>query len=101
MEDAALKTRAKVEYLPVMSGPAEAAALPYLASLVGRRCDVVVATGKAEVAAVNAAAARYRSVRFVVIGRAGSRSVTGVQAEAAKLREVVAGLLITAVRDSS
>lgn len=101
MQDASLKTRAKVEYLPVMSGPTEAAAMPYLASLVQRHCDVVVATGPAEVAAVNAAAARYRPVHFVVIGRAGSQSVTGIQVQAAKLRAVVARLLITAVRDSS
>lgn len=82
MESASLATRAKVEYLPVMSGSTEAAAEPYVASLVERHCAVVIATGAAQVQAVEAQAARFPSVRFAVVGSTagGSSRVTALPA---------------------
>jgi basic membrane lipoprotein Med (substrate-binding protein (PBP1-ABC) superfamily) len=69
MEDASLKTRAKVSYLAV-SGPAtEANAVSFLGSLLVRNCDVIVAAGAPEQAAVLADAARFPRVRFIVAGR--------------------------------
>jgi hypothetical protein len=85
-----------------MSGSTAAAADPYLSSLLQRHCAVVVATGAAQVAAVTARAARFRSVRFVVIGRAAARShVTAIEDPASKLRADVAGLITAAMHDST
>ena len=79
MQDASLSTHAKVQYLQV-SGPDTAAnAAPYLASLVQRKCAVVVAVGPAQVSAVAAEAAKYPGVRFVVVGVSGSgKNVTSI-----------------------
>lgn len=98
MEDASLATRAKVEYVPVMSGDSAGAAAPYLASLLQRHCGVVVATGAAQVAAVSAAAPEHPSVEFVAVGgiAAGPR-VTTVRAAAGQVRAEVASLITAAV----
>jgi hypothetical protein len=68
LEQASLATHAKVQYLPVMSGSTEAAAEIELSTLMQRHCRVVLATGAAEVAAVDAQASHYPSVRFGVAG---------------------------------
>ncbi len=102
MQDASLATHAKVEYLPVMSGSTAAAAGPYLASLLQRHCAIVVATGAAQVAAVSAQAARFPSVRFVVVGPAAAGThVTAVGGPASTLRAHVAGLMTAAMRDAT
>jgi basic membrane lipoprotein Med (substrate-binding protein (PBP1-ABC) superfamily) len=68
MQDASLATRAKVEYLAVPGHAGQADALPYVTSLVQRRCDVVLAVGTAQVTAVTAVAPRYPHTHFVTIG---------------------------------
>jgi basic membrane lipoprotein Med (substrate-binding protein (PBP1-ABC) superfamily) len=98
MQAASLATHAKVEYLPVMSGPTAADAAPVLASLVARQCKVVVAAGQAQAAAVAASARRYPAVRFAVVGgRAAGPNVTEVTGTAAVVRSSVAGLVSNAV----
>jgi basic membrane lipoprotein Med (substrate-binding protein (PBP1-ABC) superfamily) len=102
MQNASLATRAKVEYLPVMSGSTAAAAAPYLASLVERHCNVVLATGKAQVAVVKAQASRFPLVHFVIPGRAPAGShVTGLPVPPASLASAVASVISADVRDSS
>jgi basic membrane lipoprotein Med (substrate-binding protein (PBP1-ABC) superfamily) len=98
MQDASLATRAKVEYLPVMSGDSAGAAAPYVASLLQRHCGVVVATGAAQVAAVSTAAREHPSVEFVAVGgAAASPHVTTVRAAAGSVRAQVAALVTAAV----
>lgn len=98
MQDASLATRAKVEYLPVMSGDSAGAAAPYVASLLQRHCDVVVATGAAQVAAVSVAAPEYPAVEFVAVGPAATvPHVTTVRAAAGRVRAEVAALITAAV----
>ncbi len=98
LEKASLATRAKVQYLPVESGTTAAAAAPYLASLTTRHCSVVVAVGTAQVGAVAAAAARYRSVRFAVIGGgAAGPNVTAATGDAASVRSAIDALVTRAV----
>jgi hypothetical protein len=98
MENASLATQAKVEYLPVMSGSTAAAAAPYLASLLHRQCNVVVATGPAQVAAVSAQARKFQSVEFVVPGPALAGShVIGLPVPAASLSAAVASVITAAV----
>jgi basic membrane lipoprotein Med (substrate-binding protein (PBP1-ABC) superfamily) len=76
-----------------------AAVLPYLASLVQRHCDVVVAVGPAQVDAVSAQAGRYPGIGFVAVGRARSgRNVTVVDGTSAQqVRDRISGLIRTAV----
>jgi hypothetical protein len=71
MQEASLATRAKVSYLAVTGAATTENAAPFLAGLVQRRCDVVVAVGPAQVSAVTASAATFTRVRFVVVGGGG------------------------------
>jgi hypothetical protein len=84
LEDASLATRAKVSYLAV-AGPATVGnAIPYLGSLVASHCDVIVAVGLTQAAAVRADSGRFPRVRFVEVGPAmARRNVTVVAASAA------------------
>ncbi|MDR3081442.1 MAG: BMP family ABC transporter substrate-binding protein, partial [Streptomyces sp.] len=50
MQDASLKTHARVSYTPVTGEQSAAAATPFLNGMLQRSCEVVVATGKAELA---------------------------------------------------
>jgi basic membrane lipoprotein Med (substrate-binding protein (PBP1-ABC) superfamily) len=98
MRDASLATHAQVEYLPVLDGSTESAALPYLASLVQRHCRVVVAVGQAQVAAVDARSAKYPAVRFVVVGgHASGQNVTVADGTAATVRSSVSSVITGAV----
>jgi basic membrane lipoprotein Med (substrate-binding protein (PBP1-ABC) superfamily) len=102
LQQASLATRAKVQYLPVMTGTTAAAAAPYLASLTTRHCSVIVAVGAPQVAAVAAAARRYPSVRFAVVGGgAAGRNVTAITGGAAQVKSVIDGLVTTAVAHST
>jgi alcohol dehydrogenase class IV len=67
MQDASLATHAKIQYLPVTGEPTAANALTHLGSLTQRHCDLIVAVGPAQVAAVDHAAARYPTTRFVTV----------------------------------
>lgn len=95
MRDASLSTSAKVSYLAV-AGPATVGnALPYAASLLQRHCDVVVAVGPAQVAAIEQDARNYPQQRFVAVGGpAGGANLTSVPAGAPdQVRTTVAGLI--------
>jgi len=76
LQDASLATHARVQYLPVAGEPTVGNAMPYLASLLQRQCAVVVAVGPAQVAAVDAEAAKYPGIRFATVG--GSASAVNV-----------------------
>src|SRR5574340_860169 len=65
MEEASLATRAKVSYLPVAGPATVGAATPYLGSLVAQHCDVIIAVGAPETAAVNAGSGRFPGIQFV------------------------------------
>lgn len=98
MQEASLATRAKVEYLPVMSGSTAAAAAPVLASLLQRHCNVVIASGAAEVAALASEKVRPPGVRLVALGKvpAGSGVVT-VPASGDGVRSAVDQIITSAV----
>jgi hypothetical protein len=68
MQDASLAIHAKVQYQAVIDGVTAADASPYLAGLIERHCDLVLAVGAAQTAAVAAEAAKHPSVRFVTVG---------------------------------
>lgn len=101
LQDASAATGAQVQYLAVPSGTTAAGARPYLASLVLRKCAVVVATGPAQVAAVAADAVRFGSVRFAVAGgRAPGANVAVLPASAGAMRSAVTSLVTSAVSAS-
>jgi hypothetical protein len=102
MEGASRATRAMVSYQPVAGPATRAAALPYLASLVQRRCRVIVAVGAGPAAAASADAARFRQVRFVVVaGGAPGPGVTLIPpAPAAHLHQAVQAAVSAAVAQS-
>jgi basic membrane lipoprotein Med (substrate-binding protein (PBP1-ABC) superfamily) len=95
MQAASAVTKVKVSYVAV-SGPAtEANALPFAASLIQQKCDVVLGVGAAQIAAVQREAQIASSVRFVAVGAAEpSPNVTVVAAAdaavvKAKVTEIV------------
>jgi basic membrane lipoprotein Med (substrate-binding protein (PBP1-ABC) superfamily) len=61
-------THAMVSYLAVPGPQTVANSLPYMESLVRRRCRVIVAVGKGPLAAVPAAAEQAPRVRFLAVG---------------------------------
>jgi hypothetical protein len=100
MQDASLATGAKVQYLPAVGATQGSEVAPYLAALVQRHCDVVVAVGAAQVAAVADAAAKYPRTRFVAVGAAPVHAnlVVVDERSAARVRERVAALVRSEVK---
>ncbi len=99
MQDASLATRAKVQFLPAVGAGTAEEVRPYLTSLVQRHCDLVVAVGPAQVAAVGADAGRYPAARFVTVGGtvSGSNVTAVVERSPERIRERVAALVRAAV----
>ncbi|MEV6547816.1 BMP family ABC transporter substrate-binding protein [Streptomyces sp. NPDC051597] len=80
MQDASKSTHARVNFVPVTGEQTQANATPFVNSLVQRSCDVIVAVGRAPVAAAEAAAKTQPKVRFVVVGgQAAAANVTAVK----------------------
>jgi len=100
MQEASLATRAKVSYLPVAGPGTVGAAMPDLATLVLRHCDVIIAVGPPETAAVSADSRRFPGTRFVTVGPGTARSnVTVVPAGSADaVRSRVASLVEAATQ---
>jgi basic membrane lipoprotein Med (substrate-binding protein (PBP1-ABC) superfamily) len=100
MQDASLKTHARVSYAPVIGEQSAANARPYLNGLLQRSCDVVLAVGRAETSAAAQTAPGYRKVGFVLVGSGGGEAagdnVTRLDT-GDKLRADVAGAVERAV----
>lgn len=71
MQDASARTRAKVTYLAMAGEQSVGAAGPYLATLAGRKCTVVLTVGTAPDGAVAGVAPEYPGIRFLVVAAAG------------------------------
>jgi hypothetical protein len=99
MQDASLASRAKVQFLPATGATTAAGVSPYLASLVQRHCDLIVAVGTPQVAAVSADAARYPDARFVAVGggASGANVTTVGDTSPAGVRNRVGALVRAAV----
>ncbi|MFJ5709525.1 BMP family ABC transporter substrate-binding protein [Streptomyces sp. NPDC093105] len=67
MQRASADGRVRVTYVPVMGERTAANARPFVNGLVQRDCEIVVASGPAQVAAATEAAAKNGGVRFVVV----------------------------------
>jgi hypothetical protein len=87
IQAASLATHVRAEYLPVIGAQTTGTALPYLASLVQRHCNVVIAVGAAPVSAVTADAHQFTSVRFAVIGgHAAAPNVTELGTHTSRIK---------------
>ncbi|MGH3636962.1 MAG: hypothetical protein ACRDTS_23335 [Mycobacterium sp.] len=73
--------------------------MPFVNTLVQRKCDLVLAVGASEVAAVAAQAKVFPSARFVVVGSAtaGGNLVVIPQGSAAQVRDAVAAAVESAL----
>ncbi|CAM5452786.1 hypothetical protein [Streptomyces aurantiogriseus] len=94
MQDASLKTHARVSYAQVTGEQSVGNARPFLNGLLQRSCDVVLAVGTPEVTAAEQTAPRYKKVAFVLVGgaHAGANVTTvgageGLRAEVAEAVE--------------
>jgi basic membrane lipoprotein Med (substrate-binding protein (PBP1-ABC) superfamily) len=97
MQDASLKTHARVSYAQVTGKQTTGHALPFLNSLLQRSCEVVLATGRAEVAATAQAAPRQGKVDFVLVGGGHEGGNVTVLATGKGLRAEVAAAVEHAV----
>jgi hypothetical protein len=99
MQDASLATRAKVQYLAAVGALTAADVQPFVAGLVQRQCDLVLAVGATPVAAAVAEAGRNPAVRFVTVG--GGRPAGNVRVveagSPAQVRDQVAAVVTAAV----
>ncbi|MEW2134895.1 hypothetical protein [Streptomyces sp. NPDC005435] len=68
MQDASLKTHARVSYTPVMGEQSTGNARPFLNGMLQRSCEVVLAVGRPELTAAAQAAPEHRKVGFLLVG---------------------------------
>lgn len=102
MQRASLKTHARVQYQQVFGPATVPNALPYLASLVQRRCDLIMAAGDLPVAAAAAGAPRFPNAQFIVVGgRVAAKNISAVNAQSADLPSAVSDVLTHAVHGAS
>jgi hypothetical protein len=98
LQDASADTATKVSYLAAAGPATDANYLPYVNSLVQRRCDVIVTMGQPGTAVALAQAPAHPGIRFVAVGGSGNPaanvSPVGVSGH---VREDVAG----AVREAA
>ena len=90
LQDASLKTHARVSYAQVTGEQSTGNARPFLNGLLQRSCDVVLAVGKPEVAAAQATASRYKKVDFVLVDGAHAGANVSTVAAGDGLRAGVA-----------
>ncbi|MFJ8363579.1 hypothetical protein [Streptomyces sp. NPDC093984] len=101
MQDASLKTHARVSYTQVTGEQSVGNARPFLNGMLQRSCDVVLAVGLPEVTAAADTAPHYGKVGFVLVGGGhdgGNVSTVGV---GDGLRAGVAAAVERAVNDRS
>gem|GEM_PF-2169119 len=92
MQDASLKTHARVSYQQVMGEQTTGNAQPFLNNMLQGSCDVVLAVGKPEVTAAAQSASRYGKIAFVLVGDGGGHEGgTGGKASAANVTAVPTG----------
>jgi hypothetical protein len=65
----------QIRYQPVVGADTEANAATYVNTLASANCEVVLAQGDAEVAALASQAAKFPAVRFVAVGRVNASIV--------------------------
>ncbi|MGY5060431.1 hypothetical protein ACWDFR_41260 [Streptomyces sp. 900105755] len=102
MQDASLKTHARVSYAQVLGEQSTGNARPFLNSLLQRSCDVVLAVGRPEVTAAAQTAPTHKDVGFVLVGGDGTAASNVAEVSAGDgVRADVAGAVERAVAGRS
>jgi len=92
MQDASTATRAKVSYLAVAGPDTAGTVTPYVATLVERKCNIVLTTDATAADAIDQAAAQHGDVRFVTVGGlAGSGHVTTIAPDSSAISHLIRG----------
>jgi hypothetical protein len=99
MESASVRTRTKVSYLEVSGDDSVANAVPYVNTLVQRRCGLIIAVGASEVGAVEQRASSFPAVRFAVVGSGSSPNVTVIAAGGTEAVSGAADRLVATITD--
>jgi len=100
MQKASLATHGKVRYLAVTGDQTPANAATYLATLAIGGCNIILAAGPAPSAAIDANAAAYPQMHFVVVGTTKAQlNVTAVnKGDATQTAEAVSTLVNNALK---
>lgn len=98
LEDGSAATSAKVSYLAVAGAETSENVAAYVGTLVVRKCDLVVAVGSAETAAVLKESHGFPAVHFAVVGAAaqGANVASVESSDAQRVRDLVKQLLVRA-----
>jgi basic membrane lipoprotein Med (substrate-binding protein (PBP1-ABC) superfamily) len=90
MQDASTATRAKVSYLAVAEPDTAGAVSPYVATLVQRKCNIVLTTDAIAADAIAQAATQHANVRFATVsGSAGSGQVTTIASDSSAVSHFI------------
>ncbi|WP_405555141.1 hypothetical protein [Streptomyces sp. NBC_01171] len=101
MQDASLKTHARVSYQQVMGEQSAGNARPYLNGMLQGSCEVVVAVGGPEVSVAAEAAPKYGKTGFVLVGGGHSGGNVSLLHTGDGLRADVAGAVERAIEARS
>jgi basic membrane lipoprotein Med (substrate-binding protein (PBP1-ABC) superfamily) len=78
MQDASLKTHAKVSYLAVTGPPSLGNALPYATTLIQRQCNIIIALGDPQTEAITQTAPQHPEKQFITIGGTTHDNITAI-----------------------
>ena len=96
MQHASLKTLSKVQYL-TNTEVKSTNAFPYIGTLIQTHCNLIIAVGKSQTAAVESTARSHPRVRFVVVGATvHSPNVTSIGADPGDLPNRISEIIIAA-----
>jgi basic membrane lipoprotein Med (substrate-binding protein (PBP1-ABC) superfamily) len=96
MQQASLKTHSKVQYLE-NTEVKSTNAVPYLGTLLQTRCNLIIAVGDVQTAAVSATAGSNPDTKFVVVGTTANHpNVTSVTSKPEDAQGRIAELITSA-----
>jgi basic membrane lipoprotein Med (substrate-binding protein (PBP1-ABC) superfamily) len=99
MEAASVRTRTKVSYLGVAGDDSIANAVPYVNTLVQRRCGLIIAVGSSEAGAIQQRAAAFPAVRFAVVGSGSGQNLTAISSGSPETLTAAADQLVASITD--
>jgi basic membrane lipoprotein Med (substrate-binding protein (PBP1-ABC) superfamily) len=99
MEAASVRTRTKVSYLGVAGDDSIGNAVPYVNTLVQRRCGLIIAVGPSEAGAIQQRASAFPAVRFAVVGSGSGQNLTAIAPGAPEILTGAADQLVASITD--
>jgi len=99
MQAASVRTRTRVSYLDVAGDDSVANAVPYVNTLVQRRCGLIIGVGPSEVGAIRQRATSFPAVRFAVVGSGSGQNLTSLAPGGPEALTSAADHLVTSIAD--